>query len=289
MNDTEWAKLWAGAADRWTRCPAGPSVATGGGLSAFVARRPSSTAALARGDAARYVPLGQWSVASRSPTRAAVGVVFSVGLSPNARLALRPGLFDQTFVVTAASAERCAELCPHAVRVGLSSARGRGPFGALAAPMAAVAKSESPLDPRPRWQARSAASPDLVIHGPGLEAPARGLAWAWTEHARTPLPPVVAALDFAHGPLQALRRGSGVWVLPTPGLEPLVARVRRALTGAGARWADFGAQGGRWGSWVRALATAARFPPGASTDVDDGSLYGIEQPLGVMDGTPHGP
>lgn len=278
MDSRSWLELGRALSDlEPLRLPSGPVIATGGGLSAFAAQWWAERLQ-ASGGRARYVPLGAF--AGGDVDRGAARVVFSQGLSPNARLALDEPPRAGLWVVTAASVDRLRELQPGARRVGIPSPAGPAPWTTVAAQAAAVLQLTGGPMPRaePAWVPRVDHPPDLILHGPRAAPLAGWLAWALMETTRRPAAPAVEALDFAHGMLQALvGRRARVWLLPDPGRSGLWRRVRNALSQARAFVTDFGSDGAPLGPWIRALTAASRWPAAPAARIDDGPLYGLER------------
>ncbi len=200
---------------------------------------------------ARLLPLGEF--AATGPTRpvrtATELIVFSQGLSPNARLALATAKnYRRVWLVTAVdhkSGDKKAELLkrlPSNVQVirhapaaeSGSLLRVVGPLSAcivallLAEQEAATYGAPVPLglehlDELPRlmgmpleyepWETDPLA---WICAGlPTLTV--ESLAWAWQEGLRVPLAPAFDVLSFAHGPLQSIYERSGVIVLALGG------------------------------------------------------------------------
>lgn len=263
----------------WPELPRGPVVTTGAGLSAHAARWCAERLR-ARGQPARFVPLGAFAVGEAPPEDR---VIFSFGLSANARIAARARHRRTTWILTAASEADVEALAPGSVRVPLPPADGPGPWATTLLQAAGVARWVGEPIPSPSLETPTPTGgpPDLVVHGPSLAEPARWLAWCLMEHLRVPAPLAVEVLDLAHGPVQALSLGyPRVWLLPEPGTEPLFTRARTVLGSTRARLVDFGGPRGRWGSWIRALVTGSRLAAGPAPRVDDGPLYGLERPVG---------
>lgn len=292
MDGTPWHEVWTETfRAEWPALPRGPIVATGGGLSGWAARAWVDELC-ARGRAARFVPLSAFATAPADwGHRGAARVVFSCGLSPNARIALRAAGHRGIWVATSASAQTLWRFAPEAHRLPLPEVKAQCPWAVSAVLASALGRMTGARGPAPDWTARTGARvPDVIVHGPGLTSIAQWLAWGLMEHTGRVAPHVVDAMDLAHGTLKALAgRAADVWILPTPGGGTVWAQVRASLATAGARATDFGAHGARFGAeagalhggWLRALATAARLPVGAPRrNIDDGPLYRLEHPGG---------
>lgn len=222
----------------------------------------------ASGLCARLRPLGEF--AHRAPAQEPAApatelVVFSQGLSPNARLALAAAArYRKVWLVTAIEADgqgEKAELLrrvPGEVRVirhapaseSGSLLRVVGPLSAcLAALLLARTLTREQGAPVPQGLEALGEVPRLVGPPPeeafwqgdplawitaGLPVlTAESLAWAWQEGLRVPLAPAFDALSFAHGPLQSFHERSGVVVLCVGGRSQdidLARRVQAVLT-----------------------------------------------------------
>lgn len=177
-----------------------------------------------RGIAARFRPLSSFAL---DHEREGALVVFSQGMSPNARLALRHAGPD-TVLVTAldelgegpgyealrAAAGRGALICPH----GPSDEHGllvriEGPTRAtlvgLRLAEVLAPRSAPPVDlPARARRAFDAAAPALGQHAVALVTAgdagplAQGLRWKLLEALGIPDPPIWDVLQVAHGPLQ---------------------------------------------------------------------------------------
>jgi len=292
MDAARWSQAWNETLDAtWPTLPRGPIVATGGGLSAWAARAWIDVLS-AQGRAARFVPLSAFATApSDWGHRGAARVVFSCGLSPNARIALRAPGHRGLWVATSASADALWRFAPDAHRIPLPSIPANDAWAVSAVLVAAFARLTGAGGRAPEWTSRvGAQAPDAIVHGPGLASLAHLLGWGLMEHTGRVAPHVVDAMDLAHGTLKALAgRSAHVWLLPTAGGGTVWAQVRASLATAGARTTDFGAHGVAFGtdvgalrgSWLRALATAAQLPAGQPRRaIDDGPLYGLEHPAG---------
>ena len=292
MDSAAWSDVWSKTIHaEWPTLPRGPIVATGGGLSGWAARAWVDQLS-SRGLAARFVPLSAFATAPTDWShRGAARVVFSCGLSPNARIALRAPGHRGLWVLTSVSADTLWRFAPEAHRVPLPELPGDTPWAVSAVLASALARLTGAHGPAPDWAPRTGVrTPTVIVHGPGLGSVAQWLAWGVMEHTGQAAPHVVDAMDLAHGTLKALAgRSADVWVLPTPGGGTVWAQVRASLATAGARVTDFGVHGARFGSntgalrggWLRAVATAARLPVGAPRrTIDDGPLYRLEHPAG---------
>ncbi|MCA9614243.1 MAG: hypothetical protein H6720_12650 [Sandaracinus sp.] len=201
---------------------------------------------------ARFLPLSSFAFGAPHASRL---VVFSQGLSPNARLALTdPRAFDECLLVTAVDpvthpepearafaarlADAGARFVAHgpAVESGML-ARFVGPTVAAAAGLRLAAALggasfdvleaarvyDAPLD------APALGSPlALVAAGESVEA-LFGLRWKWLETFGED-PHVFDVLASAHGPLQALYEKNATWLaFASVEVDPLVARLRDVL------------------------------------------------------------
>lgn len=204
----------------------------------------------------RFVPLS--SFASTRP-RAERLVLFSQGLSPNARLALaRRADFAETLLIGAVDPETEPDLerralartlrdegvvaithgPPHesgmlvrlvgptvasAVALRVASMLGGAPFDADRAARAYVrcsAENAEPLPPN---------APLALVAAGALTETLLGLRWKWLETFGAD-PHVFDVLACAHGPLQALYERPATWLaFESPASEGLVARLSRAL------------------------------------------------------------
>lgn len=222
------------------------------GPARLLARRLACT-----GTAARFVSLGEFAT---RPVAADRLVVFSQGLSPNARLAFgEEHVFEQRTLVTSVGygdgSEAKRELLDQLVRRGvvaipippisesgtlvrfvgptvaaLTALRLEEALGGAPAPTAhdaptayrtASGEPAEPIDP---------ADP-IAIVGAGVSVDELFAArWKILETLLRTDPPVWDALSFAHGPVQAMsRRKLTLLVFETPGAEPLVARLAASI------------------------------------------------------------
>ncbi len=223
------------------------------------------------GVAARHVPLSTFACERSTAASRANGphpsaprglVLFSQGLSPNARLALS-SLLDATpaFVVTAVpaaeestAARRIAGLPPSVAVLRHLPEREPGALlrvqGPLCAADAALQLAEALLaerglpapapDRRRALDGLTATQPEAAVEAPvltwlTLDVPvlaARAASWFWQEGLHEPAAPALDLLAFAHGAFQATWERSGVHVvLARRTAEPgdLVERLRAML------------------------------------------------------------
>jgi creatinine amidohydrolase len=254
---------------------------------------------------ASFVPLSRFACDADALAGDAL-VVFSQGLSPNARIALGHKGFARTMVVSARGdigasvalrhppPEEGAMLArvqgpPAATLLGLrvvAALGGEAPHaGIVAAVREALAARPLTLDPR-----RPVA---LVLCDDEREL-GHGLRWKWLEATRRSDVAVYDALGFAHGPLQCCaERGAQVVLLPRddPREAALWTRVRDVLAETSCAvhalpsslpgvWSFF-EHDARWSAALRASLAAAgdvdllRWPAQGR----DGALYDLDAPL----------
>jgi creatinine amidohydrolase len=243
---------------RLTRAPR--SVVTSGVGASEGAARILAAQLQEAGLVARFVPVSQFS--ARAPV-ADLLVVFSQGLSPNARLALgKEHAFGARWLVTSvsarASAERDAKAAQHIHTLAARGvtpivvppadepqalARFTGPTVAAltALRLAALLAGDRALAMRladapgayaaPRAQAQLEAPLALVTAG-ALAESAYAQRWKLLEALLGDDPPVWDVLQFAHGPLQAsFGKRLTLVVLEGLGQGALVERLARAIEG----------------------------------------------------------
>lgn len=195
-------------------------IVTGIGLSEGPARALVALLCHLRGVRARFAPLSAFS----EPPRGDALVLFSQGLCPNARMALRTGdHYAQRWLLTGAPPRAAA----HAALVEQARARGfvivgHPPssepglllrvLGPAAATLAALrfACPERDLSELPARVAAAASRATEALTGEvafvtahGYDAYCHGLAWKWHEGLYRPPPPIWDALQVVHGPLQS--------------------------------------------------------------------------------------
>lgn len=212
------------------------------------------------GRAARFVPLSPFAF-EVSPPRGTVLIVFSQGLSPNARLALkRRASFAAAVLVTAVDpaddGDRAALVADFEAQGGFVWAHGppreppllvrlEGPARAgLAAQLLATGIAGLPPPPASLPDAVRAVIDRGPLDGWDGSAPAvalvvgrlpaastHGLAWKLLEGAGLPLPPTWDVLQVAHGPLQQLwhRPATLLALVVDPREEPLFDRLEEGL------------------------------------------------------------
>jgi creatinine amidohydrolase len=206
---------------------------SGVGASEGVARACAASLRRLEGRSAEFVPFSQW-LTQQPPADTAV-IVFSQGLSPNARIALSAPRSDAPRVLVTAAvdhpeAKRAVArgwlVCEHEpASEDALLVRVTGPACALAAGLAIV-DSLSPAQTSLSRDANAGAAFEAGLRQGraladqhGVEALSRvrgilcaggsceslsGLAWAWMESTLTAPVAVWDVLAFAHGPFQAL-------------------------------------------------------------------------------------
>ncbi len=197
---------------------------------------------------ARFVPLSSFAVGQPRAERC---VVFSQGLSSNARLALRRRDFEELVVVTAVDPERHADEARRAFARALVDAGARlvvhGPelergmlvrlVGPTIASAVALRLARPGFEPSDAAAAYEHASVDttpleapLVLLASGeLTDALFGLRWKWLETFGHD-PQVLDVLASAHGPLQALYESPATWLVFTDDdARPLVDRLAAVL------------------------------------------------------------
>lgn len=219
-----------------------PTIVTGIGGSEGPARLFASVSS------ARFVPLSSFAVGQPRAERC---VVFSQGLSSNARLALRRRDFEELVVVTAVDPERHDDEARRAFARDLVDAGARlvvhgpeverGMLVRLVGPT--VASSVALCLARPGFEpSRAAAAYERAGHdAAAIDAPlvllASGeltdalfsLRWKWLETFGRD-PHVLDVLASAHGPLQALYEGPATWLaFADDGARALVDRLAAVL------------------------------------------------------------
>lgn len=225
---------------------------------AGIAEGPALFLAQLLGPRARFVPLSSMALA---PPRGDALVVFSQGLSPNARIALSCASgFRDTVLFTSASEPDTAALRARGIRtVKLEPSQPEdgmllrviGPAVGRAAALLfaqAIDRAEGregvahdvPAAVRSAWAraewAASSIDPErlldpLVLLAQGEDLGwCRALAWKWMEGLWCMEPPVWDVLQFAHGPLQSVhgRRTTLVALIAEPA-APLFERLGRVL------------------------------------------------------------
>ncbi|MCB9634458.1 MAG: hypothetical protein H6721_20235 [Sandaracinus sp.] len=201
---------------------------------------------------ARFLPLSSFVVGAPQASRL---VVFSQGLSPNARLALtRHAAFDECLLVTAVEPEAhpepetrtfAATLAEAGVRfVGHGPALESGMLARFVGPTVAAAAGlrlaaalggpsfdvleaarvyDAPLD------APALGMPLALVAAGELVEALFGLRWKWLETFGED-PHVFDVLASAHGPLQALYEKNTTWLaFASVEVDPLVARLHEVL------------------------------------------------------------
>ncbi len=184
-----------------------------------------------RGRVARFVPLSSFAIAEPAP-RATGLVVFSQGMSPNARLALRAREgYAHTLLVSATEPEADVEVLRHEpaaerellVRVAgpVMATLAAFHLGGMTVDTAAIADAIERAAER---------APDTTLSAPlalvtaGPRGPlAHGLRWKLLESLAVGDPPVWDVLQVAHGPFQQFYDGP----LTLVSLEHDVAAERR--------------------------------------------------------------
>lgn len=234
-------------------------------------------------------------------------VVFSQGLSPNARIALGHKGFARTLVITARGDIGAGVVLQHPPREeGAMLARVQGPPAATLMGLRVVAAlgGEAPPDGLVAAVRAALAAPPLALD---LRRPValllcdderelgHGLRWKWLEATRRSDVAVYDALGFAHGPLQCCaERGAQVVLLTrdVPREAALWTRVRAVLAETACAvhalpaslpgvWSFF-EHDARWSAALRASLAASgdvdllRWP----TQGRDGALYDLEVALG---------
>ncbi len=225
---------------------------------AGIAEGPARFLAQLLGPRARFVPLSSMALA---PPAGDALVVFSQGLSPNARIALACAeRFRDALLFTSASEAdtaalrargvRTVRLEPHAPEdgmllrvVGPAVARGAALLFAQAIDRAegrAVVEHDVAAAVRSAWARAewSAASVDprrlldplaLLAQGEDLDW-CRALSWKWMEGLWCTEPPVWDVLQFAHGPLQSVHgKDTTLVALIGAPAAPLFERLGRVL------------------------------------------------------------
>ncbi len=213
------------------------------------------------GSRARFVPLSTFALGGEA-VQGDVLVVYSQGLSPNARIALaQTASFRDTLLLTSTEGPLTEALRARGVHVVLLEPRDpeaglllrvAGPAvarGAAALLAQAVARADGlpALDlasvpeavraARVRAEAamatleRARLLDPLVLVVPGPELGwCRALAWKWMEGLWTPEPPCWDVLQFAHGPLQSVHgKRTTVLTLEHDGARPLFERLEQVL------------------------------------------------------------
>lgn len=287
-------------------------VTTGIGGSEGPARVMAGALRRARGVCASFVPLSRFACDGDDLAGDAL-VVFSQGLSPNARIALAHKGFGQILVITGRDHVDAALALRHPPRdEGELLARVQGPpaatlmglrvvaaLGGASPPEGLVAAVRAALAAPP--PALDLGRPVALLRCDDEHELAQGLRWKWLEATRRSDVAVYDALGFAHGPLQCCAdRGAQVVLLPGDGPREgaLWARVRAVLreTACGVHtltaslpgaWSFF-EHDARWSATLRASLAAAgtvdllRWP----TQGRDGALYDLDAPLaGECQGT----
>jgi creatinine amidohydrolase len=249
------ALLGAISAAATLRSPAlteGTSDVTGVGASGFPAVLLTS-ALSARGQSARLRALVDFAHPLGPLTRGSRLVVFSQGLSPNARLALDArGSYAGTRLYTAIRPSEATpagawlqslgpevELALHPPPAeGHALLRVQGPLAAATLALAEHGALELRGAKLEQSLRDALEAPPLFLEEPLVwlgtrSSPLpRALAWSWQEAVQTPLGPVLDALEFAHGPLQALFERRGPCVVISTGADSdadLLARLARVL------------------------------------------------------------
>ncbi len=297
-----------GAADTHVRASLGPGplLATGAGLAGGPARLVAAAAA-ALGQTARYVAPSEL-LEPLAP--AGVLALFSQNLSPNARLAARvPGRKVAFTGVDPdgdgpASAWLRAFLGPDGVAVPVFAPEAHGGLVRLQSPtLAAFAglralaggHPDAPwalqLPDVPEAAARALdrrfdaadveaaiASPPVLVTGGADPRTAHGLAAKWAEARFDGPPPIVDALELAHGSLHAMASSPRLLVgLETTALSWLFSLVRATAEESGHRYVGLSAQLPGPLAWfehdagfnrllLSALAQKAVEPPSVSDD-----------------------
>jgi hypothetical protein len=280
-------------------------VTTGIGGSEGPARVMAGALRSALGVCASFVPLSRFACGADELAGDAL-VVFSQGLSPNARIALGHKGFARTLVITARGDVGVGVALRHPPRdEGAMLARVQGPPAATLVGLRVVSALGGATPPDGLVAAvrasLAARSPTLDLQRPVAlvlcddEAElAHGLRWKWLEATRRSDVAVYDALGFAHGPLQCCaERGAQVVLLPrdAPREAALWTRVRDVLGETSCAvhvlpsslpgvWSFF-EHDARWSATLRASLAAAgdvdllRWP----TQGHDGALYDLDAPL----------
>lgn len=300
--------------DETLRVPVGPLegfartrrwVVTGIGGSEGPARVMAGALRSALGACASFVPLSRFACGADELAGDTL-VVFSQGLSPNARIALGHKGFARTLVITGREEGGAGVTLRHPPRdEGALLARVQGPPAATLLGLRVVAAlgGEAPPDGLVSAVREALAAPPLTLD---LRRPValvlcdderelgHGMRWKWLEATRRSDVAVYDALGFAHGPLQCCaERGAQVVMLPRelPREAALWARVRAVLgeTSCAAHtlpsslpgvWSFF-EHDARWSAALRASLAAAgdvdllRWP----TQGRDGALYDLDAAL----------
>jgi creatinine amidohydrolase len=213
------------------------------------------------GARARFVPLSTFALGGEA-VGGDVLVVYSQGLSPNARIALaQTASFRDTLLLTSTEGPLTEALRARGVHVVLLEPRApeaglllrvagpavaRGAAALLAQAVdAAEGRPTHDLAPVPaavrearvRAEAlvatleRARLLDPLVLVVPGPELTwCRALAWKWMEGLWTPEPPCWDVLQFAHGPLQSIHgKPTTILTLEHDGARPLFERLEQVL------------------------------------------------------------
>lgn len=229
---------------------------TGVGASEFPARILVETLGAA-GVRARFRSISTYAVPLSVPRGTSL-IVFSQGLSPNARLPFRhASAYDEVHLFTSVVEEGCAhaEVLQHcdgvyrhlpetetgtllrvvgpacaallALRWAILVIEGAG----LEVPLWAGLLSEIPT----RYEKASLSGQPLSAPLSGCLAPGAlvpmtaALMWKWQEALYTRLPPALDVLSFAHGPLQAFSgKETHLLAFTAPGQDELIESLRAA-------------------------------------------------------------
>lgn len=280
-------------------------VTTGIGGSEGPARVMAGALRSSLGACASFVPLSRFACDAGSLSGDAL-VVFSQGLSPNARIALGHKGFARTLVISARGDLGAEATLRHPPRdEGAMLARVQGPPAATLLGLRVVAAlgGEAPPDGLVSAVRAALAARPLTLD---LRRPValvlcdderelgHGLRWKWLEGTRRSDVAVYDALGFAHGPLQCCAERSAQVVLLTrdaPREAALWMRVRDVLAETACAvhvlpaslpgaWSFF-EHDARWSAALRASLAAAgdvdllRWP----TQGRDGALYDLDAPL----------
>jgi hypothetical protein len=280
-------------------------VTTGIGGSEGPARVMAGALRSALGVCASFVPLSRFACDADALAGDAL-VVFSQGLSPNARIALGHKGFARTLVITARGDVGAGVALRHPPQdEGAMLARVQGPPAATLLGLRVVAALGG--DPPPEGLVAAVrealAAPALTLD---LRRPValvlcdderelgHGLRWKWLEATRRSDVAAYDALGFAHGPLQCCaERGAQVVLLTrdAPREAALWTRVRDVLVETACAvqalpaslpgvWSFF-EHDARWSAALAASLAAAgdvdllRWP----TQGRDGALYDLDAPL----------
>lgn len=230
---------------------------TGVGASEFPARILVETL-MAAGVRARFCPISTYAESVSVPPRTSL-VVFSQGLSPNARLPFRCvsaykeiHLFTSVKEPCSSELARILRLCdgvyfhlPESEAGTLLRVIGPACAALVALRFAALLIESVGLDP-PGWTGQlsevpiayeKSSVPPAPLHSElsgclasGAVVPmAAALMWKWQEALYTRLPPLLDVLSFAHGPLQAFSgRETHLLALTSPGRDDFILNLRAA-------------------------------------------------------------